>query len=1065
MFVYFVNNRKTNAGGWEAEYQRKKERRANGFVKSREYAEAKAKGMKEYFEGLRNPFVGEGEDFPPNYLMKELKKAQQNRTWEKSASVVEWVSRGPGNVGGRVRGLIVDPDDPTNNTWFIGTATGGVWKTSDGGNSFTNLTPDIPYLSTTTLVMSPANTNTIYVGTGESFSGRFNTGGGIFKSNNKGQTWEQMGSTSESLDFRYVNRLVIDPENENIVLAATSTGIFKTTNGGANWVKKYENSNVEDLDADPNNFSILYGCINSVGVVKSTDAGESWNLSSEGITNGYRFELAISPSNPDKIYVSGEFTDEVSVVYVSSDGAQSWEVFKDMDSFDDFLGGQGWYDNTIAVDPYDENIFFVGGVNIWKLTRTDSVEVGAKEVTRVDENNTGSFIQRVSFSGNTFTGLSVSETDAHRLVESDWASVEIRFGPDKKQKAYRFEVPFQATSGVAASSYLYKDFVEVPFEVWDITNNKQLSVSFRDQERDGAFNLYPRSPDELEGEYGLLGREYIYVNAVDYDENGGNSNLTRDGGHQYKNLYMLWAILPENGTWNAANLPESNIKIVYSSLTKRFGTVRSVADAYNNYGGGDNYKQSQGFGSTSIPGFHPDHHNLIPIKQNDAQKEYWILNANDGGLGISKDNGENWTQIKKGMVTTQFYGVAKRPGQHQYFGGMQDNGSWQSALIGESDQSSSYFFKLGGDGFECIWHQTNDLKIIGSVYNNAFYRSTNRGQSWSAADAGIDEDGPFISRLANSPQEPDRLYAVGTNGLWVSDDFGASNWTNRSVGINWTSGDVTSWHLVEVSPANNSVIYCGASNSPENGLAFYASTNKGTSFTEGKAYTIRDLPYYFRSITPHPNEEGTVFISYAAYGVPKILRSKDYGQTWEDLTGYGATGTSSSNGFPEVPCNCLLIFPEHPNQLWAGTDIGIFQSKDSGATWEILNSDMPSVPITQMFLQDGNVVIATYGRGIWSVEYDNLVSNNAFVLDDGIQLDVYPNPSKGDINLEINGDMNGELDVLVYDMAGKTVYSDKCIKNFETLKTSFQLDVRPGNYTLVLRNTEKRISKKILISD
>ena len=86
-------------------------------------------------------------------------------------------------------------------------------------------------------------------------------------------------------------------------------------------------------------------------------------------------------------------------------------------------------------------------------------------------------------------------------------------------------------------------------------------------------------------------------------------------------------------------------------------------------------------------------------------------------------------------------------------------------------------------------------------------------------------------------------------------------------------------------------------------------------------------------------------------------------------------------------------------------------------------------------------------------------------IDDGIQLDVYPNPSKGDINLEINGDMNGELDVLVYDMAGKTVYSDKCIKNFETLKTSFQLDVRPGNYTLVLRNTEKRISKKILISD
>ena len=83
----------------------------------------------------------------------------------------------------------------------------------------------------------------------------------------------------------------------------------------------------------------------------------------------------------------------------------------------------------------------------------------------------------------------------------------------------------------------------------------------------------------------------------------GIGNLTRDGGHQYKNLYMLWAILPENGTWNAANLPESNIKIVYSSLTKRFGTVRSVADAYNNYGGGDNYKQSRGFWVNLNSGF------------------------------------------------------------------------------------------------------------------------------------------------------------------------------------------------------------------------------------------------------------------------------------------------------------------------------------------------------------------------------------------------------------------------------------------------------------------------------
>ena len=175
-----------------------------------------------------------------------------------------------------------------------------------------------------------------------------NTGGGIFKSENKGETWSQLTSTKGNMDFIFVNRLIIDPVNENIVLAATSTGIFKTTDGGISWEQKYTGRHVEDLVADSKDFNNLYGGQYSVGVIRSLNAGETWELASEGILRGKRFEISISNNDPGKIYASADIADDESAVYISYDGAQSWTVFKDtVKTYKDFLQGQGFYDNTI----------------------------------------------------------------------------------------------------------------------------------------------------------------------------------------------------------------------------------------------------------------------------------------------------------------------------------------------------------------------------------------------------------------------------------------------------------------------------------------------------------------------------------------------------------------------------------------------------------------------------------------------------------------------------------------------------------------------------------------------
>jgi len=410
-----------------------------------------------------------------NYRIDEYRKAKAKiKSLAKStASIneIEWVERGPANVGGRTRGIYVDPDDPSQNTWFVASVGGGVWKTTDAGSSWEIKTPDIPNLSMSYFGTSPANTDVIYVGTGEGF---FNIdaipGNGIFKSVDRGETWEQLSSTINN-DFKFVNRLVVDPANENIIVAATNTGIFKSTDGGTTFNKVFSGTIVQDLVENPLNFSTLYATQNGSGVYKSLDAGDTWFKSSEGIIGAGRLEIAIAPTDTNRIYISAETSS--AALFMSKDASASWEEVFDVEgsTFEsiNWLGGQGFYDNCIVVHPYDENIVFYGGIDVWKASIGFDSLKGISEVVLTDTESFMEFTDsKLSYLNG---GLGTSEQYWEEiLVEAeDYVNVEIRFGPGMVQKAHMFENYSQ-----------YIDFIEVPFQVWDVTNNKQLAISYND---------------------------------------------------------------------------------------------------------------------------------------------------------------------------------------------------------------------------------------------------------------------------------------------------------------------------------------------------------------------------------------------------------------------------------------------------------------------------------------------------------------------------------------------------------------------------------------------------------
>ena len=242
--------------------------------------------------------------------------------------------RGPGNVSGRTRGLIIDPDDRAKNTWFAGSVSGGIWKTTDAGKSWIDKTPDLPNMATTTLAMAQSNTNIIYAGTGEGFFGiGMVDGGGIYKSEDRGESWGLLPSTEKNADFQNINRIIIDPLDENIILVCTNTGtryyeksggflsgIFKSVDSGNSWtkVRTSENKNiVQQLVANPKNFNTIYAAEKFNGILKSTDAGDTWT-EIFNVPNASRIELAIAPTDTSKIYLSIENLDGISSDFYAS---------------------------------------------------------------------------------------------------------------------------------------------------------------------------------------------------------------------------------------------------------------------------------------------------------------------------------------------------------------------------------------------------------------------------------------------------------------------------------------------------------------------------------------------------------------------------------------------------------------------------------------------------------------------------------------------------------------------------------------------------------------------------
>lgn len=648
-----------------------------------------------------------------------------------SGTALAWQNVGPTNVGGRVRSILIDPAN-TNNI-YVGSVSGGIWKSTNGGVSW-NPTKDAgPNLVIGCMAMDPTNSNIIYAGTGE---GYFNIdalrGAGVLKTTDAGVSWTLLtnfATPNPTFSYYYINKIVVRPDNPNIVLAAMLGGIWRTTDAGVSWTKlnvPSVSARCTDLVASPSNADIMYaafGLFSTDGIYKTTNGGNTWSKLTNGLPpvsdNFIRMSLAISQSNPNVVYTcisdSNSFTHSIRK---TTDAGASWTtVTTPMDNTPNVngshLGGQGWYNNVIAVDPSNANIVYTGGINLFKSTdgglswmrisdgygapfvHVDQHAIAFDPVnpTIVYFGNDGGVFKSTN-GGTSFSSMNDGLGIAQFYSGAVHPSAELYYGGTQDNGTLKtasagsslWQVVFGGDGGFTAVDFttpttVYTEYVYLSFQKsinsglnWTrmMTGIPTAGGSQADGTSDRCSFIAPFEMDPSNSQVLVAGTYRVYRTT-----NGATSwtpispDLTGAGA---SSTISALAIAKSNGAtmyagtsggpfdsakiWVTTNTGTNWTQLTKAPLPNRYVTSIAVHPTnrdsailtYSGYGGGHIYRTTNRGGTwTNISGDLPD----VPVNKvivDPANPNLHLVVGTDLGVFESINGGANWVQRNSGLA-------------------------------------------------------------------------------------------------------------------------------------------------------------------------------------------------------------------------------------------------------------------------------------------------------------------------------------------------------------------------------------------------------------------------------
>ncbi|MGA9117229.1 MAG: FlgD immunoglobulin-like domain containing protein [Bacteroidota bacterium] len=341
----------------------------------------KGKGWKQFkrWEWFWEQRVWPSGEFPdPMQLWNESRRVRPPGAAAGAQNAGNWSEMGPGESPGGYAGLgrlncvRVNPLNP--DILWVGSASGGLWKSPDGGWTWSTQTDELPSIGVTDLVIQPSDTSIMYLATGDGDAGDTYSVG-ILKSTDAGETWNTTGLAWSTSQTRRISRLLMHP-SDPLTLIAAGSGIHKTTDGGATWAQ-VQSGTFRDMEFRPDDPSVLYASGASGSIHRSTNGGNSWLPVTAGLPGGGgRVALGVTPAAPAYVYAlfASSSSSGFQGFYRSTDGGATWSLRSSSPNILGWSetgsdgGGQGWYDLCMAVSEFNPGEVYTGGINAWKST-------------------------------------------------------------------------------------------------------------------------------------------------------------------------------------------------------------------------------------------------------------------------------------------------------------------------------------------------------------------------------------------------------------------------------------------------------------------------------------------------------------------------------------------------------------------------------------------------------------------------------------------------------------------------------------------------------------------------
>ena len=294
-------------------------------------------------------------------------KEEIKRNNPAARSSASWFSLGPANFSGRILDIEFDPGNV--NTVYVGSASGGLWKSTDAGASFFPISDELPSIAIGAISVLPWDTNTILIGTGEGANGDV-AGVGILKSTDGGSTWNTT-SVSHSIPSGHGYHVMEVNPTTHAILAGATDGLWRSTDDGDNWVAVKADGDYFDVKwkiGDPNTVYCVKGESSSGNNVKiSTDDGLTWTKAGTGQPNSFaigKSKIAVTAADPEMIYaLYADVAGNTTGVYRSTDGGATWTA---RNTTLNIAGGQGWYNLSLTADPDNADWIIAGGVGLYR---------------------------------------------------------------------------------------------------------------------------------------------------------------------------------------------------------------------------------------------------------------------------------------------------------------------------------------------------------------------------------------------------------------------------------------------------------------------------------------------------------------------------------------------------------------------------------------------------------------------------------------------------------------------------------------------------------------------------